>query len=138
MFIAQLAGELQIAVLRNMYTAFSLNRLDHHRAGFLGYRRFQRFHVIVRCIAEPAGKGFVPFLVFRLTCRRQSRERTSMERMLGSDDFNLIWVQFFTVFADQFDGAFVGFGSTVADKYLVHPCHLRQLLNEQHLWLGVV
>ena len=121
MFIAQFAEALQIAVARDVDSAFGLNRLYQNRAGFLVDSGFGCRQIIKRHVGEAFQHRFKPDVVFRLRRGGDGCHRSPVERILHRDDF--VGIRSAAVFGElarQFNGCFVRLRAAVAEEHLIH------------------
>jgi len=83
---AQRGCSLQVLLLRNVYAAFALHRLEQH-GGCLGcHRLLQRGEIVERNVAEPGCERRKRPPVILFPRGRQSTHRAAVEASLCGDD----------------------------------------------------
>ena len=128
MFFTQFLHFFQIPGRGHMDPTLSLDRFPQHTAYFIIHSRFHGRRIPERHIDEPFRQRAQPFMIMILAGSCQSFHGTTMERILGRDDLELLGIFAVTVLPGQLDGPFIGFCPAVAEEYPVKGGHFTQLL----------
>ena len=84
-------------------------------------------------------QGVEQFVVMRLPRGGQRGQRSAVEAVFEGDD-SAVFRAFFVlrIFAGDLDGAFVGFGTGIAEEHFFHACLFAQKLCKLCTGLGVI
>ncbi|MBA7701910.1 hypothetical protein ES703_110657 [subsurface metagenome] len=113
--VAETADCLKILFVRDVYTTFALNRLDHNGRHFITESRFECGNIVERDISEARQQRQQTFVVLRLSGCRQGGKSSPVEAALGGDEF-IFFLR--GVQACKFKRCLVCFGAAVAKKAL--------------------
>src|SRR5690606_14694760 len=87
MLITKTACRLKISLLCWQNSAFTLNRLQNYRAGFIANCSFQRCNIIVWYMGNPLGTRAKAFRVLGLPTNIYSKHRAPMKTVQRRNNF---------------------------------------------------
>ena len=131
MLVAQRANRRQAAAWGDVVAAFALDRLKHDSDRLLGNQPLNRCKIVKPGLREAWYLWLKPLAEARLAGRGHGCQRAAVKSAFeGNDLIGAIAVPL-TVFAGEFDRAFIGFRAGIGEEHLIEttaidqgPCQL--------------